>query len=513
MTSSRLNLSFKNMLSGAVGQALTILLSFVSRTIFLRTLTTEYLGINGLFSNILTLLSFAELGIGNAMIFSMYKPLKDKDIQKLQGLMFLYKKAYRVIAVVVAGIGLLLVPFLSFFISNPPNIKENLTIIYLLYLLNATISYLWTHKKSIIIADQKVYIVNISQNIFNIILLIAQAIVLILTHNFILYLCLQITTNLLNNLIVSHIANEMYPFLKEPITTQISQNETKRIFTDIKALTISKIAGVVANGTDSIIISKIMGLTSVGLVSNYSLIINAVNGLFWSFLSGITASIGNLNTEKNFTYRAAIFKQLFLGVYSIYSFASICLLVLLNPFISIWLGKNYLIDNVTVFALVLIIYVSGVNYPCFVFRTTLGYFEQVKYAYVGSAFFNVVLSIILGKMFGLSGVFFATSISRLITSEIADGFYVYRDGLQLSPSIYFIKYYLYFTLFLVNYYITYSVVNQVPYLGVSGFVFKVFICIFVSNSINYIVLYRSEAFAELKLKFLRVASNKIKFRF
>lgn len=508
MSTSRLYKSMKNMLSGAISQVLAIFLSFVSRTIFLRYLSTEYLGINGLFSNILTILSFAELGIGNAMIFSMYKPLKDNDIQKLKKLMHFYKKSYRYIALVVAGLGLILVPFLKFFINSPPNIKESLTIIYLLYLFNSVSTYLVSYKKSIIIADQNSYIVIISQNIFNIIQLIAQSIILIITQNFILYLCLQIISNLLNNIIISYVAEKMYPYLNEPVNAKLSKEESKLIFTDIKALTISKLAGVVANGTDNIIVSRMLGLTSVGLVSNYSMIINAINGICWSFFSGVTASIGNLNTEKNINHRIEIFNQLFLSAYWMYSFICVSLLVLLNPFISLWIGTDFLVDNFTVFSLVLIIYVSGVNYPCFVFRTTLGFFDQVKYAYVFSAILNLILSIILGKTIGLAGVFLATSLSRLVTSEVADGFYVYEHGLELSSKKYFSKYYIYFMFFLGNYLLTANVVKIINYAGIGGFIVKVLVCIITSNLINLALFFRSDTFKGLKLRLTVFTSGK-----
>lgn len=313
---------------------------------------------------------------------------------------------------------------------------------------------------------------------------------------------------MLNNIVISGIANRMYPYIKGIKDSRISREESKNIFKDIKALSISKIAGTVANGTDNIIISKLFGLSSVGLVSNYTLIINSINSLLWSSISSVTASVGNLNAEENSINKIKIFDQLFLVTYWVYSFACIGLMVLLNPFIIIWIGENFIIDNLTIFSLVWIVYVSGINYPAFVFRTTMGYFNQVKNVYICSAFINLVLSIVMGKLMGLAGVFLATSISRLVSTEVSDGIYVFKYGFSISPLKYFKKYYLYFALFLINYFITNYFVNLIPYSNIKGFILKLLICIILPNAIMFVIFLKSDAYIELVKKFM-ILSKKI----
>ena len=169
MKESRTKNSFKNFQFGAITQVINTIFSFISRTIFIKVLGEEYLGVNGLFTNILTVLSFAELGIGNAIIFSMYKPIAENNKDKINALMKLYKKAYNIIGIVVLLIGICVVPFLDFIIKDPPNIHENIEMVYLLYLLNTSLSYFFTYKKSIISAQQKEYIINTYKIIFIII--------------------------------------------------------------------------------------------------------------------------------------------------------------------------------------------------------------------------------------------------------------------------------------------------------------------------------------------------------
>lgn len=507
MDKSRNQKSFVNVSFGLLSQCFAIILNFVARTIFIKCLSAEYLGINGLFTNVLTVLSFVELGIGDAIVFSMYKPMKDKDIHKLHALMNLYKKMYRIIALVVGVLGLLLVFFIDLLIKERPGIHESLQVIFLLYILNTVISYLFAYKKSILLVDQKNYIISICQQAFFAIQLVLQTIVLLTTRNFYMYLVSQVLCTFLNNVVISGISNKFYTYIKGNVNSDLSRKEKDRIYSDVKALSISKVAGVVANGTDNIIISKLFGLTSVGLVSNYTLIINAINGIIWSGLSGLTGSIGNFNVDAEIDRRKNVFNQLFLCSFWFYGFACICLLILLNPFIILWIGENYSISDVTIFALVLLIYVGGANYPAYAYRTTLGYFNEVKYYYVLSAVLNLILSIIFGRIFGLCGVFFATSISRLCTSEIADGYYIYKLGFKEKPIKYFIKYYLYFGILIVNYLITKCIVSLILIEGVLGFMLKTMVCVLLSNGIFYIVFSKTKVFLDLSERVKQLKNN------
>ncbi len=508
--SNRTQKSVKNMTIGMLSQLFTLLLSFVSRTVFIKFLTAEYLGISGLFSNVLTVLSFAELGIGDAMTYAMYKPVKEDNRKLVNQLMVVYKKAYTGITVVVGAIGLGLSFFLSFIIAEPPDIPESLQLIFWLYVVNNMASYILTYKKSILIAYQENYIVSEVQQIASLIQQIAQMIVLCFTKQYILYLIIQILCTILNNIIISVVVKKRYPWINEKDGEELPQEVSKEIFKNVKALSISKIAGVVSNGSDNIIISKFVGLSSVGVASNYTMIINSLNGILWNGLSSLTSSFGNFNVDSTIGQRRKLFNELFLCSYWLYGFMTIGIITLANSFVQLWVGSNYLVPQGVVLALVLITYISGVNFPVYTYQSTLGMFDKMKIPYVLFAVFNILLSILLGKNWGLFGVYIATSITRLCTSEVSSGYYVYRYGLKLSPLKYLKKYVIYFLILILNILVTNYAVSLVQIAGIIGFSIKVVTCTVVCNAIYFVCFFRTTEFRNLLIRAKGLLSSRRK---
>lgn len=508
--SNRTQKSVKNMTIGMLSQLFTLWLSFVSRTVFIKFLTAEYLGISGLFSNVLTVLSFAELGIGDAMTYAMYKPVKEDNRKLVNQLMVVYKKAYTGIAVVVGAIGLGLSFFLSFIIAEPPDIPESLQLIFWLYVVNNMASYILTYKKFILIAYQENYIVSEVQQIASLIQQIAQMIVLCFTKQYILYLIIQILCTILNNIIISVVVKKRYPWINEKDGEELPQEVSKEIFKNVKALSISKIAGVVSNGSDNIIISKFVGLSSVGVASNYTMIINSLNGILWNGLSSLTSSFGNFNVDSTIGQRRKLFNELFLCSYWLYGFMTIGIITLANSFVQLWVGSNYLVPQGVVLALVLITYISGVNFPVYTYQSTLGMFDKMKIPYVLFAVFNILLSILLGKNWGLFGVYIATSITRLCTSEVSSGYYVYRYGLKLSPLKYLKKYVIYFLILILNILVTNYAVSLVQIAGIIGFSIKVVTCTVVCNAIYFVCFFRTTEFRNLLIRAKGLLSSRRK---
>lgn len=505
---NRTKKSAVNMLAGMGAQFCTLLLGFVSRTVFIRFLTVEYLGINGLFANVLTMLSFAELGIGEAMTYAMYKPVKENDRKLVNQLMTVYKKAYTSIALMVAAIGIVLSFFLNFVISEPPTIPESLQIIFWMYILNNAGSYLLAYKRSILIAYQENYIISGIQQGMKVVQQIVQIVLLYLTRQYYLYLAVEIICTIGNNIAISVVVQKRYPWINEQETDKLPKEVARDILKNVKSLSVSKVAGVISNGSDNIIISKLVGLSSVGLVSNYTLIINSLNGILWNGLSSITSSFGNFNVDSSIIEKRKLFDELFLCSYWLYGFLTVGLVTLVNPFITLWVGPNYILPKETVLALILIVYISGVNFPVYTYQVTLGMFDKMKYPYLLFGIFNIILSIILGLRWGLFGIYIATLISRLCTSEAASGYYVYRFGLKISPFEYVKKYVFAFIALCANCLITGYVVSLVPIGGVVGFVLKVIACTIVCNALYILFFFKTEPFLNL----LRRATYLIKRR-
>ena len=444
------------------------------------------------------------------MTYAMYKPVKEDNRKLVNQLMVVYKKAYTGIAVVVGAIGLGLSFFLSFIIAEPPDIPESLQLIFWLYVVNNMASYILTYKKSILIAYQENYIVSEVQQIASLIQQIAQMIVLCFTKQYILYLIIQILCTILNNIIISVVVKKRYPWINEKDGEELPQEVSKEIFKNVKALSISKIAGVVSNGSDNIIISKFVGVSSVGVASNYTMIINSLNGILWNGLSSLTSSFGNFNVDSTIGQRRKLFNELFLCSYWLYGFMTIGIITLANSFVQLWVGSNYLVPQGVVLALVLITYISGVNFPVYTYQSTLGMFDKMKIPYVLFAVFNILLSILLGKNWGLFGVYIATSITRLCTSEVSSGYYVYRYGLKLSPLKYLKKYVIYFLILILNILVTNYAVSLVQIAGIIGFSIKVVTCTVVCNAIYFVCFFRTTEFRNLLIRAKGLLSSRRK---
>lgn len=487
---SRVVNSLKNMINGLLSQFISLALSFVVRTIFIIYLDKVYLGVNGLFTNILTILSLAELGFGTAMIYSMYKPLAKKDYTKIQAIMKLYSKVYICIGIIVAILGFSIIPFMDYIIKDKPNI-DNLTLIYLMFLANSVFSYFFAYKRSILIADQKDYICSQYRYIFNFIKSLLQIIILVLTSNFILYLLIQIISTLLENIFISMKVDKMYPYLKEKNQNKLSKSELNRIIEDVKALILTKVGHVMLNGTDNIIISAIVGVTWVGLLSNYTLIITALTMVLSQITSSITGSVGNFIAKENKDKQYNLFYTIDFIIFWLYSFCGICLIVLSNPFIEIWIGKDYILDELSVIILAINFIISGVMSSLWTFRSTMGLFTQGKYRPIAVALINIIVSIFLGKYMGISGVLLGTTISRLSVSLWYDPYIIHKYGFQRSVKSYYLTYiYRIINIFAIC--LLLLIIKNIIFTNYSGlgcFIAMVFICLFIIN-IYFIIIYR-----------------------
>ncbi len=508
MTKSRTINSIRNTSLAAISQIINTLLSFVARTIFIKTLGAEYLGANGLFTNILTILSFAELGIGNAIIFSLYKPIAEKDEKKIKQLMQLYKKAYNTIGIIVLLMGICIIPFLNIIVKEAPTIKENIAFIYLLFLINTVFSYFFTYKKSIIIANQNDYLINIFDIIFYIIKTVLQCLFLYLTHNYVIYLIIQIACTLFENIIISIKANKMYPYLKDKEIEKISKDERNGIFQNVKALVFYKFGSVILNGTDNILISVMLGVTCVGLVSNYTLIITAITNIIGQLLNGFISSIGNLNAIGTKNAKERTFNDIFFISVWIYGFCSVGLLIFLNKFIRIWLGEAYILEYIVIIALVLHFYVNGVQFVAYAYRTTMGLFIYGKYTAILAAVINIFLSIILCKFMGLSGIFFATTIARLLTTAWYDPFMIYSREFNKKVKKYYIKYVKYFVIIIINYLCSEFIINRIPGSGMLNFTIKLCIFTIISNFIFFMFFFKTNEFRNVCNRVKDLLKNK-----
>lgn len=431
----------RNSTVGIFMQILSLILSFISRTIFIKLLSNDYLSINGLFSNILSTLSIVELGFGTALIYYLYKPVANNDKEGIKVILKYYKKVYTIIGSAMIILGLMVIPFMDYIIKDPPNVKENLNFIYVLFLISTASGYFYYYKTALINAYQKNYIVSIYNQAFKWLQMILQIVVLITTKNYILYLIIQLVCALLNYLCLSLKANKMFPFIKEKTDKNISNDDKKEISKKVKSLIFYRLNPAILNGSDNIILSSVVGVKYVGIYSNYYLITSYLSMFISQITSSLEIGVGNLNAIETKEKKEQIFYDSFYLCFFIHSIVCILLMSLTNDFINIWLGKDYLFTDFILFSIVLVLFVNGMQFACYTFRTTSGLFEKNRFVPLYEVIINIVISIVLAKLIGVAGVFLGTVVARLSTIFWTDPKILYDEIFERkNKKKYFLKY-------------------------------------------------------------------------
>lgn len=494
---SRTEYSAINTTVAVISRMVAILMGFATRVVFTHTLSESYVGINGLFTDILNVLSLTELGVGTAITYALYRPIAEKDTRRQQILMRMYRTFYRVTAICVAGIGLALIPFMDVLMKNRPEV-DHLILIYLLYLANSVLSYLLVYKKTLIEAYQMNYLVLLYQTAFLVIQDVCQIVVLVTTRNFILFLVIYIVCTLMNNFLISRKADRLFPYLKEPCTQKLPQEERQDIFRNIKAMLMHKLGNVVVNNTDNLIISSFVGVIAVGIYSNYFLLIGSVRQVLDQVFQGITASVGNLGaTEKSDRIRDVFELSFFIGQW-LYGFAAICLYELLNPFVEISFGSNYVFTRDIVLILCINFFINGTRKAVLTFRDSMGLFWFDRYKALVEAALNLIISIVLVKMYGTLGVFLGTLASTLLTSVWVEPYVLYRHRLQRSPA----KFYLQYAVYVAIMAIVWALTDRICGLMAGNIWWVLFvrllICVIVPNTLLLLIYFRKKEFIRLR---------------
>ncbi|MDY5040319.1 MAG: hypothetical protein SO053_04065 [Bifidobacterium animalis] len=428
----------KNAVWGIAGNIINALLSFISRTVFINVLGTQYLGVNGLFTNILGMLSLAELGVGSAISFSLYKPLAENDTKQIQAIINFYRRAYRVIALIVAVVGLCIMPFLHYFVRGVPEV-QNIYTIYLIFLFNSVTSYLITYKTTLLSADQRNYLITNINTSVKVITIALQIAYLLVVGNYIGYLLIDATVQLLSKFYLNHFTDKRYPYIRGKNDARLSKKDKSTIFTKIRALMLHKVGEVSVYQTDNIITSAFISTAVVGLVSNFTLIINTVNTFVLSIFNSMTASFGNLIATETTEKQIHITKRYDFMCFVFFGWTAVSLYILLDPFIILWIGRDRLIGNLTVMLLCINYYLTGMRVGLTNVKTAAGIFEQDKWIALCQAVANLAFSIILVRPMGLAGVYMGTLISSMIPN-ISRPYIVYKYLFKRSCIPYLIEY-------------------------------------------------------------------------
>lgn len=505
--------AIKNITISIFSQVIIILLGFVSRKVFLDSLGTEYLGVNGLLTNVLSAMVLIEGGVGISIVYNLYKPLAEKDEYKIVSLVQLYKKVYRVLAGIMFVICLGLYPFMNN-IMKMDNELPGMTIVYWIFVGKSIFSYLYGYKWALINADQKGYVLARTNLIFQIVSMIGKIVILKVTKNYIVYLIIEFVIFVGQNLFNSSVVNKRYPYIKTKENHVIDSETTSNIKNNVKAMFIQNIGSYAIFGTDNILISAFISVKAVGLYSNYTMIISQLASLLNPIIGGIGAGVGNMiaTEDKEKTY--LVFKITYLVSFWIYSLSTIFLYNLLEPFIIFWIGEQYILDRFTLIILLINFYLTGMRGSIGTFKSKAGLFSQDKYASLIEGIVNLIASLIFIKYFGLVGVFLGTTVSYIGLSFWNQPRIVYKEFFKKSVKEYFFQYLVFAFIALITLFITTFICNIfiIDY-GFISLVLRGLICVIIPNCIYLAIFYKLEEFKYLKSALKGVLPNvKTKFK-
>lgn len=442
MKNSRTKNAVLILFSSSVRQIITLIVTFIIRTLFIRTLGSEYLGLNGLFTNILSLLALSELGIGTAITFYLYKPIEDGDVERIKTLMGFYKICYRFVGFAILFVGLIITPFLPYVVNFDTELSVNLYVIYILYLINTASSYLlFAYKQSFLLANQQQYKVERISTVFCLIQFVLDFFNIAILRNFYAYLIGDILAILIKNVMISVAADKEYQFLKEKNFAKITTEELRRFFKDIFSVSVFKIGSQLFNATDNIIISVMLGTTIVGYYSNYYLLISYATLFFGMIMKAFTAGIGNVSASESEEKKFLVYKRIDFLMFVIATVASVCMCQLFNSFMNIWVGavdEKYILSQIVVFILSFDFYINCSCQTPNTFRETSGNFKSGQWLQLIGGVVNIGLSFLLGHFWGLQGIFLATIVTKLIITVTPFLWKIARDVFgQSSISIVF----------------------------------------------------------------------------
>lgn len=495
----RVKSATRNIAFGYVGQFATLIMSFILRTVFIMFLNETLLGVNSLYSNILSLLNMAELGIGTALNFSLYGPVARGEKEKIKSYMQMYKRAYYVIAMVVAVIGLALAPFLKYLVKNPGDITlTQLTVYYFIFLFNTVSSYFVAYKYSLINAEQKNYIQTNIITITKIITTFCQILIIVITRNFLLYLLTDAFIQLVQKIFVSRFLDNMYPYLREKNIEKLSKEESDEVWKKTKALVFHKVGDVARLQTDALIISSFIEVAVAGVVDNYNLVISSVSNFVNIIFNSVISSFGNLIATESKEKQYSMFKVYRFFASWVYGFSCVGFMVLLTPLIRIWLGNSWILAPAAVYCILTDYYFKGDRIVLSNYKTAAGVFEPDKYLALIQGAVNLVISIRLVQTpLGITGIYIGTVVSGLI-ANITKPVIIYKTCFDRGAGAYFIDTFKYFgSLLFVLVVCNLISIKVLANLNILTFIVMALIITVIFNGVYFLLYGRSDEFKYL----------------
>ena len=480
MTQSRVKNSAKNTFFAALNMLVQLILKFAVRIVFVRFLSVEYLGLNTLFSNILQVLSLAELGVGSAIVYSMYKPVADGDTEKIKSLIGIYKKFYWIIGGVITVVGLAIIPLLPYLMSGGTTLEVNLNLVYVIYLFNTSVGYFFAHRRALIFANQRNDIETKVSSVCLIALNAVQLVILAITRNYLLYIVILPIFTLIESVAIMLISHRLYPEIRGK-AQKLTEGDKKDLVKNTAAMVGHKLGGVAVNSTDNIFISAFLGLTVLGLYSNYAYITTLMTSVLTLIITATRASIGNLIAAGNKQRAYEVFCDLSYFLFAFLIFCFSCYTALAQDFVSIFFGEELVLPFVTMLLIGINFYIMQSRAIIGAFRETTGLFWKDRYKPFFEVAINIGLDFALVIAIGLPGIVIATIVSNIVCNLTVEPYIVFKYYFGKSVKKYYLVYVLLAIAAAAVCAATFAVGYLIPADGVLMLIVKAVVCAAVSG--------------------------------
>lgn len=488
----------RNIVFGVILKLYQILMPFFMRTAMIYLLGVNYLGLNSLFTSILQVLNLAELGVGSAMVYNMYKPIVDNDTPKICALMRLYKLYYRIIGIIILIGGLLIIPILPNLIKSdlPPDI--NLYILYLLNLSATVLTYwLFAYKNSLLQAHQRIDVASKVTMATDTAKYILQLGSLAIFHNYYYYVIVIIVTQIATNLITAVVVTKMYPDYKA--VGKLPKDEIKAINHKIRDLFTSKLGAVIFDSADTIVISAFLGLTALAIYQNYFFIVSSLTGLIATIFTSCTAGIGNSiiveTEEKNYND----LKKFTLLISWIGGFCTVCLLCLYQPFMEIWVSDKLMLNFEAVVCFCVYFFINQINALLNLYKDAAGMWHEDRYRPLVVSIANLIANITFVQFIGIYGVLLASCLTKTLIGIPWILHNLFTVVFKRNAKEYIKKLLYYIIVTLIACVITCLICALIPGNGMLVLIIKLVICCIVGNLILYILFRKTKEFVDIMI--------------
>ena len=497
MDESRTKNTKRNIIFSYIETISTIVFAFVSRSLIVHYLGDQYLGLSSLFKSILQVLGMAELGFSSAIVYNMYKPLAEGNTAKVCSLLFYYRKVYRIVGLTILVVGVAITPFLPKLINGDVPKDVNLYAIYLVFLANTVVSYFaFAYKTALLEALQRLDLTKKAYFFVGIVQYVLQIVLLITTRNYMLFILVMVANTIIRNIVVGWIASRKYPqyFCKEDIDLTTKKDIIQRV----KGLLISNVSAVTYTTLDSIILSSMIGLTAVAIYNNYFMICNQLLCFVALIRSSMQASVGNSvakeSVEKNYN---DMLKWQFLFAL-IATWCITCMVSLYQPFMTLWMGKERLLTMLDVCILCIWFFFTVAEHSFFLYLSGNGLWWEMRWPYIMSSICNLILNIVFGKMFGITGILLATLLAGAVFGLGWQCVILFKNYFRKTPIQFYIRQFIYFFVCVICCTVSYLINTMIRDEGILGLVLKGLICTTIFAVVSYIAYSRTSVYKTVK---------------